>query len=219
MHGNLHDVDRPSDRLGVFAVGLCALLMTVAVPGAYHSRGPLFGASYWAARLVLFPLVQRTYHAVGFNSYTAGAAITGPLMMIGGLVHGTARIVLWSVAAGVDLVVPYLARRRLARVPFEPSHLSERYAGFVIIALGESVADTGLTAADLPLTAARLVAVAVAFPLACALWWVYFALAANAIRSALQSAPVAIEVIRPVLPYGQLGFVGGIIAIAAGIVR
>jgi low temperature requirement protein LtrA len=217
MHGNLHDVDRPRDRIGVFAVGLCGLLMTVAVPAAYGSRGLLFGASYWAARAVLFPLVQRTYRGIGFNSYTAGATISGPLMLLGGLVHGPARVTAWSIAAAVDLFVPYLARRRLARVPFEPSHLSERYAGFVIIALGESVVDTGITAADLPLTTPRIFAVAVAFALACALWWVYFALAATAIRSALQSAPVAIEAIRPVLPYGHLGFIVGIIAVAAGI--
>jgi low temperature requirement protein LtrA len=53
--------------------------------------------------------------------------------------------------------------------------------------------------------------------LACALWWVNFAFAASAIRGALRAAPVAIELIRPVLPYGHLGFIGGIIAIAAGI--
>jgi low temperature requirement protein LtrA len=66
-----------------------------------------------------------------------------------------------------------------------------------------------------PATPARLAAVAVAFALACALWWVYFAFAAGAIRYAVRTAEVAIEVIRPVLPYGHLGFIGGIIAIAA----
>jgi low temperature requirement protein LtrA len=106
MHGNLHDLDRPRDRAGVFTVGLCGLLMALAVPGGYGSRGLLFGANYWAARLLLYPLVQRTYRGIGFTPLTAGAAISGPLLPIGGLVHGTARIALWAAAAGVDLVVP-----------------------------------------------------------------------------------------------------------------
>ncbi len=57
--------------------------------------------------------------------------------------------------------------------------------------------------------------VAAAFAVACALWWVYFVFAAGAIRYALRTAEVAMEVIRPVLPYGHLAFIGGIIAIAA----
>jgi low temperature requirement protein LtrA len=217
MHANLHDVDQPRGRAGVFTVGLCGLFMALAVPAAYTARGLLFGASYCAARLVLYPLVQRTYRGIGFNPFTAGAAITGPLLLAGGLAHGTARIALWALAAVVDLIVPHLARHRLARVPFQPSHLAERYAGLVIIALGESVVAAGLAAARLPPTPARLAAVAVAFALACALWWVYFAFAAPAIRRALRTAQVTIEVMLPVLPYGHVAFIGGIIAIAAGI--
>jgi low temperature requirement protein LtrA len=42
----------------------------------------------------------------------------------------------------------------------------------VIIAPGESVVATGLAAGPQPLMPARLAAVAVAFALACTLWWV-----------------------------------------------
>ena len=54
MHANLHDVDRTRARLAVFAVGLCGLFMALALPQAYESSGVLFGASYWAARLLLW---------------------------------------------------------------------------------------------------------------------------------------------------------------------
>lgn len=217
MHANLHDVDQPRDRLGVFAVALCGLFMALALPQAYGSRGLLFGAGYWAARLMLFGLVRRSYRGVGFNPFTSGAFVTGPLLLAGGLAHGPARIGLWASAAVVDLVVPYASRRRLTRIPFEPGHLSERYGLFVIIAFGESVVATGVTAGREPLTPDRAAAVAVAFVLVCALWWVYFAFAAGAIRYGLRTADVPIEVIRPVLPYGHLGFVAGIIAIAAAV--
>jgi len=216
MHANLHDVDQTSTRLGVFTVGLCGLFMAVALPGVYGSRGLLFGASYWAARLVLYALMRRSYRGVGFNPFTAAAFVTGPLLALGGLADGGVRVALWAIAAGVDLFVPYLARRRMSGIAYEPSHLPERFGLFLIIALGESVAETGVVAGRLPLTPARLAAVAVAFALACALWWVYFVFAAGAIRYAVRTAEVAMEVIRPVLPYGHLGFIGGIIAIAAG---
>jgi low temperature requirement protein LtrA len=215
MHANLHDVDQTRARLGVFAVGLCGLFMALALPAAYESRGLLFGASYWAARLLLYALMWSSYRGVGFNPFTAAAFVTGPLLTLGGLADGNVRTALWALAAGVDLLVPFLARRRMAGIAYEPSHLPERFGLFLIIALGESVAEACNVAAEQPATPARLAAVAVAFALACALWWVYFVFAAGAIRYALRTAEVAMEVIRPVLPYGHLGFIGGIIAVAA----
>ncbi|MFJ3804305.1 low temperature requirement protein A [Streptomyces sp. NPDC090088] len=217
MHGNTHDLDRTFERLGVFAVGLCGLFMALALPHAYGSRGLLFGASYWAARLALCLLAQRHYRAVVFNPYTASAFITGPLLLVGGLVHGTARVALWTTAAGIDLLVPYLTRQGLAQISFEPHHLSERYRLFLLIALGESVAATGVTASHHPTTMARLIMVAVAFALACALWWVYFAFTADVIRDVLRTAQVTIDVIRTVLAYGHLAFIGAIIAISTAI--
>ena len=103
----------------------------------------------------------------------------------------------------------------MSGIAYEPSHLPERFGLFLIIALGESLAETGKVAGEEPATVSRLAAVAVAFALTCALWWVYFVFAADAIRFAVRTADVAMEVIRPVLPYGHLGFIAGIIAIAA----
>jgi low temperature requirement protein LtrA len=50
MHANLHDVDQPRGRAGVFTVGLCGLFMALAVPAAYTARGLLFGASSASVR-------------------------------------------------------------------------------------------------------------------------------------------------------------------------
>ena len=115
MHANLHDVNKPCDRLGMFTLGLCGLFMALTMPQAYGAHALPFGASYWAARLVLFALVQRSYRGIGFNPFTAGAFITGPLLLTGGLVHGPARVWLWALAAIVDLVVPYASRRASTR--------------------------------------------------------------------------------------------------------
>jgi low temperature requirement protein LtrA len=60
---------------------------------------------------VLDALMRRSYRGVGFHPFTAGAFVTGPLLTLGGLADGDARMALWAFAAGVDLVVPFLARR------------------------------------------------------------------------------------------------------------
>lgn len=218
MHGNLHDTDSAGMRIGLFAVALFGLFLALAVPGSFGSLGLMFGASYWAARVVLYLLMRGTYRAIGwFHPFTAAAFVTGPLLVLGGLVPDPQRLLLWAVAALIDLSMPYLARKGLARIPFQPAHLAERYGLFIIIALGESVVAIGVAAEHGPLAAEDLLAVSIGFMVTAALWWVYFAFAASAIRAALSNADTPLEAIRPVLPYGHLGFLAGIIALSAGV--
>lgn len=216
VHSNRQDVDKPVDRIGIFGVGLSALFMGLAIPYAYGDRGVLFGASYWAARLLLEALVLR-WQDFRFNAFTAGAFLTGPLMLAGGLLHGSARVTVWAVAATVDLLIPQLIRRRIAHAHFHSGHLPERFGLFLIVALGESIVSIGgpATTAD-RLPADELAAVAAAFALAAALWWVYFAFAASAIQFAVATARQQMDMIRHVLSYAHLGFISGIVAAAVG---
>lgn len=217
VHANTHDVDNPLDRLGVFAVGLCGLLMALAVPHAYGDRGALFGAGYLTARIVLALLVTRGPLA-GANHFTVAAAVTGPLMLAGGVLDRPARVALWGLAAAIDLATPALVRRRLSRVSFNAEHLPERFGLLLIIALGEAIASVGLPASRAHhLTAGTITAVAGAYLLACGLWWVYFHFAADAIRHGLATAVIRGDVVREVLAYAHLGFVGGVIAAAVGL--
>ena len=217
MHANMHDVDTVRGRLGVFGVALCGLVLALALPTAWEETAMLFAAAYWAARIVLLLAIQGLPHRSAFGTFTVGAFVTGPAFVVGALLPDTARLLVWGLAALTDLGVPYLLRRRLASAPFEPGHLSERYGTFVIIALGETVVATGTAAAEHHLDAVRLAAMAAAFVVCCGLWWVYFVFSSRAIHDALESASARIEIIRPVLSYGHLGLVGGIIAIAAAI--
>jgi low temperature requirement protein LtrA len=217
IHANTHDVDTVPDRLGIFAAGLCSLFMALAVTGAYGPRGVLFGASYLVLRLVLAALVFRGWRNVPVNSFSVGLLVTGPLLLIGGLFDGPARVALWGVAAVVDLVTPRLVRSRLARVRFHPAHLPERFGLFLILALGESVVAIGQVATIEAADAGRLLAVGAAFAFGCALWWTYFVYAAPAIHHAVATAEVQTDVVRPVLAYGHLLFVAGIIAVAVGL--
>jgi low temperature requirement protein LtrA len=218
IHANTHDVDNPLDRIGVFSAALASLFMALAIPAAYGDRGVLFGASYLILRLILAALIFRgVFRKIPINAFSVGVCVTGPLLLIGGLVDGSARIALWATAATVDLLVPRLVRSRLLQVHFESSHLPERFGLFMIIALGESVVAVGLVAAPEAMTATRLTAVAAAWVVACGLWWVYFAFAASAVRHALSTAAVQTDVVRSVFAYGHLLFIAGIVAMAVGL--
>lgn len=216
VQANIRDVDTPRDRIGIFAVGLSGLFMALALPSAYGSRGVLYGTAYWAARLVLFWLLSAV-SGVWRGPYGVGAAISGPLLLVGGLVDGPARVALWAVAALADLSAPLALRSRLANVDYHPGHLPERFGLLLLVALGESIVGIGgPVAAGRTLTAAELLAVAAAFTISCGLWWLYFVHATDAMRYAMTVADSRRDVMRRVFSYGHLGLIAGVIAVAVG---
>jgi len=216
IHANQHDTESPADRIAMFAVGLASLFMALAVPHAYDDRGLLYGMAYLVIRVILGAGMFR-HGWFFFNSFTIGLFFTGPLLLLGVFLPGWWRVAVWAFAGVVDLAGPTLARRYLDNRPFEINHLPERFGLLVIVALGESIVTIGAQAAVADLGAASLVAVAAGFALTAGLWWVYFHFAADAIQHALDTAEVKGRIIRPVLTYGHLIFISGIIAVAVGI--
>lgn len=214
---NTRGTDRPLERLGVFGVGLCSLVMALSVPDAYGERGVWFGVAYLAARAVIAAMTfmggRLLLNPVGISLVTSG-----PLLIVGGFLDGPARWVLWAVAGLIDLSTPRLTRRRLLRLPFDAPHLAERFGLLVIIALGESIVAIGAPIASSEhVDAGAIAGVAVAFVVAVGLWWVYFNYAADAVRHALATTEVKTDLVRKVLTYGHLMFIAGIISVAVGL--
>jgi low temperature requirement protein LtrA len=67
------------------------------------------------------------------------------------------------------------------------------------------------------LTFASGCAVVAAFALSTGLWWVYFHYAADAVRHALATAEVQLDITRLVLSYGHLSFIAAVVAVAVGL--
>jgi low temperature requirement protein LtrA len=215
---NTRGTDSPRERIGILAIGLGSLFMAMAVPAAFDDRGLLFGCSYLGLRIVTGLLVLWR-RPLFLNPVSLSLILTGPLLVVGGILHGPARVAVWAVAAFVDLSSPALTRRQImAHLRFDAGHLTERFGLLIIIALGESIVATGASAAgprDLP--APVLLAVAAAFALVFGLWWVYFHFASDAVRHALTTAVNQADVVRRVLTYGHLSFLAGIITMAVGV--
>lgn len=217
IHANTHEVDNPVDRLMIFGIGLCGLFMAMAAPSAYAEAGVLFGGAYFAARVLLAIAVHRG-GVIDTVPFRVAVFCTGPLLLLGGFLPNPARLIVWAAGACVDLMTPTLARRVLVGLHFAPAHLAERFGLFLIIALGESVvAIGGPAAAARHVSLATLAAVAVAFVLAAALWWVYFAFASSAMHHALSTSRTQTDIVRRVLSYGHLVFIASIIALAVGV--
>jgi low temperature requirement protein LtrA len=92
----------------------------------------------------------------------------------------------------------------------------ERFQLFVIIALGESIVVTGVTAAQLEMEPARVAAIAVAFAGSAALWWLYFNYAAMMAGRRLERSDDPGRLARDAYTYAHIPIVAGIILMAVG---
>jgi low temperature requirement protein LtrA len=217
---NLQDAGRPVLRLRIFVIALAAIFMALSLGGAYTDLGLVFALAYWLGRIVLAtPVLRNLSRFAGFpiNPYTVSVFVTGPLLVVGALVHGDAREAVWGLAALIDLSGPTLLQSRMLRMHFDAAHLAERFGLFVLIALGESVVSVGTSTPLGELTVSGGFAVAAAFALSCGLWWVYFHYAADAMRHSLATARVQLDISRLVLSYGHLSFIAAIVAVAVGL--
>ncbi len=216
---NAQDVSRVGVRLKLFGVALCGIFMALALEHAYQNTAVIFAGAYWLGRIVLGSTILRAVlrgHPLPFNPYAVSMAVTGPLLVTGSLLEPPLQLAVWGLAALLDLATPTLVRSRMSGMHFDAAHLSERFGLFVLIALGESIVAVG-TSTDLDhLGVAELAAVTAAFVLSCGLWWVYFQFAADAVRHALATAKVQLDITRLVLSYGHLIFIAAIIVVSVG---
>ena len=92
--------------------------------------------------------------------------------------------------------------------------MAERFALFVIIALGESIVVTGATFAELSWTAETVGAFASSFVGALAMWWIYFHKGAEAGSEQISGASEPGRLARLAYTYLHMPIVAGIIVAA-----
>lgn len=168
--------------LGVMFVGL---LSAAAVPDAYGPFGLVFAGAYVTVHLgraaLLLPALRG--HPVQRRSLLVAVwfGISGIFWILGGVVTGMARLVLWLVAILIDCFiptqgwpVPWLGRLPQAQLRVVGEHLSERYRQIFIVALGEVILVSGLTYTREGLGPVRTLGMAVVFVNAGLLLWLYF---------------------------------------------
>ncbi len=228
---NWFDPDRLPVRLVLVAVMLASLVMSVAIPEAFGERGLMFAAAYVAIQVgrtvFVFIALNKSLgksHPLSrnFQRIFFWLVVSGVLWIIGGLLEGEARYVLWALALTVEYAgpvfgfhTPGLGRSATEVWTVEGGHLSERCQLFVIIALGESILVTGTTFGEIEASTTAVSAFVVAFLGSVALWWIYFARAAEAAREVFASSEDPGRIARSAYTYFHLPMIAGIIAVAA----
>ena len=209
--------DSTRDRITLFGVGFCGLVMAIAIPHVYDSGGMQFALAYWAARILLWLRYVPQYRPRVVTSLGLSATVIGPMLVVGALLPDTWREVVWLVAALCDLGSVAVMGRMHRFIHYDHSHLMERFGLFVLIALGEQIVDLSLPLARQSdnIRPLELLAVGVCFVVVCTLWWTYFDRSNAAITLAIAGSQEHVVMSRQ-LTYGHFGVVGGIVCIAVG---
>jgi low temperature requirement protein LtrA len=216
-------------RLLLIALMLLSLLIAVAIPEAFGDRALLFAGSYVAlqvgrhAFLTFAAAEPGTLERLRAGRILVWFCLAAPFWIGGALADGEARTLLWIAALAIDYSAPLVTYRLPFLRPItasfwqvQPSHFTERFQLFVIIALGESIVLIGATTADLDLDLETVAAFACAFFGACALWWLYFNFIAAAAVERLAAAENSTIVARDAYTYLHAVIVAGIIVTAVG---
>jgi low temperature requirement protein LtrA len=148
----------------------------------------------------------------------AWLSVSAIFWIAGGFAEGHQRLALWAVALGIEYIspavrfwIPKYGASSVTDWAVEGGHMAERCAGFIIIALGESIVVTGATFADLAWTAQTVTAFMSAFIGALAMWWIYFHRGAEAGSEQISNSSEPGRLARLAYTYLHLPIVAGII--------
>jgi low temperature requirement protein LtrA len=224
---NWFEPDRLPVRLMLVGVMLASLMMSVAIPEAFSERGLMFALAYVAiqvGRTIFVVVAMERSSSLGrtFQRISFWFVASGVLWIIGGLLEGEARYVLWTLALAVEYAgpvfgyyTPVLGRSTTEVWNVEGRHVAERCQLFVILALGESLLVTGTTFGEIETSVVTVAAFVVAFLGSVALWWVYFSRVAEEAREVFASSEDPGRIARSAYTYVHLPIVAGIITVAA----
>lgn len=159
--------------------------------------------------------VRESRGTIGVYLTTTGAAVT--LWAVSLAVPPPARYILWAVAVVVDASGPFLATWRGDTAPLRMEHLPERFGLFVILVLGELVSGIVTGIHDTKWAAASVVAGAVGFVIAAALWWIYFDVASAGNRELQTDDDAGTDERHDLYIDGHLPLAMGIVATGVGV--
>jgi low temperature requirement protein LtrA len=214
-------------RLLLFALMLGGLVLSTSIPKAFESRGLWFALAYSVMQVgrTVFLLASTTsgqpLARLNAVRILVWLAVSGMFWIAGGLAEGQARLALWVVALGIEYLspavrfwIPKYGATSVADWMVEGGHMAERCAGFIIIALGESIVVTGATFGDLTWTTENVIAFVAALLGSIAMWWIYFHKGAEAGSEQISRSSEPGRLARLAYTYLHMPIVAGIIVSA-----
>src|SRR5882757_6522270 len=217
----------PPVRILLFSLMLGGLVLSTSIPQAFEARGLWFAVAYAAMQVgkTIFLWVStpraRTLARMNAIRITAWLSASAVFWIVGGFAEGSARLLLWAAALGIEYLspavrfwIPKYGATEVADWVVEGGHMAERCAGFIIIALGESIVIIGATFAELTWTLETVGAFASAFIGSLAMWWIYFHKGAEAGSEQISRSSEPGRLARLAYTYLHMPIVAGIIVSA-----
>jgi low temperature requirement protein LtrA len=214
-------------RILLFALMLGGLVLSTSIPQAFESRGLWFAVAYAAMQVgkTVFLWVStppsRPLARMNAVRITAWLSMSAVFWIAGGLAEAQSRLLLWAVALCIEYIspaarfwIPKYGASQVADWVVEGGHMAERCAGFIIIALGESIVVTGATFSELTWTTETVAAFVSAFIGSLAMWWIYFHKGAEAGSEQISRASEPGRLARLAYTYLHMPIVAGIIVSA-----
>jgi low temperature requirement protein LtrA len=224
---NWLDPEKTPVRLLLFSLTLGGLVLSTSIPTAFDGRGLWFATAYAAMQVgktvFLWIVTPSSRPPARLNAVriTSWLSVSAVFWIAGGLLEGHSRLVLWAIALAIEYISPvvrfWIPRHGASAIEdwvVEGGHMAERCAGFIIIALGESIVVTGATFADLTWTHENLVAFMSAFVGSLAMWWIYFHKGAEAGSEEISRSSEPGRLARLAYTYLHMPIVAGIIVSA-----
>ncbi|MGB8401329.1 low temperature requirement protein A [Bradyrhizobium sp.] len=221
---NWLDPEKTPVRVLLFLLMLGGLVLSTSIPTAFEARGLWFAIAYAAMQVgrtaFLWVSTPHSRMAARLNALriTAWLAVSAIFWIAGGFAEGNSRLALWGVALCIEYVspavrfwIPRYGASSVADWVVEGGHMAERCAGFIIIALGESIVVTGATFADLTWTTENVAAFVSAFVGSLAMWWIYFHKGAEAGSEQISRSSEPGRLARLAYTYLHMPIVAGII--------
>ena len=157
---------------------LAVIFLAGTVHSAFDTGSIGFVSAYVTIRSIVLVMYFRTTHYVSaskanFRVYLASYVPSTLLWLTSIACPAPIKFWLWGIAMTIELLVPILGTRVLAKTPAHPSHLQERFGLFTLIVLGESIVSVATTA-NRSWVLLPTIAAIVGFGVAACLWWLYF---------------------------------------------
>lgn len=226
---NFLDPETIPVRLLLIVLMLAGFVVAMAIPSAFGAGGPTFAVGYvlmhlirsgfliWAARAE--PLVRRR----NYQRNLFWVLVTAIIWLTGAFAEPGTRLYFWMSAVAVEFAAPLLlywtpglGASRTSEWTVNGSHMAERCALFVIIALGESLLLAGSTFTDLHWSGIGGAGLLSAFAGTVGMWWIYFHEGAEHAARHIAASSDPGNTARISYSFLHIPIVAGVVAAAVG---
>lgn len=212
---------------------LISLVMAASILGSFAGRGEAFAIAYVTMQLLRGGFMVRSFGVrdpMGRNylQLLGWSALSGIIWVTGGAMHDSrARLLVWAVAAAVDLLAPALGYRLpgagatpMSEWNVAGGHLAERCQLLLMIAFGESIMRIGEAWVHRDGSFAADCAFVTGFFWVVCLWSLYFLHHAKPGAKAIERAgEEAAGLARSAYMYAHAAMVAGVLVVAVAIHR